>query len=258
MLAEAREGGEMSAGVHQRLERGLQLSSRRVRQLMTPRSALHGLEVATAPEQVIKVLRECRFSRLPVYRGSMDQILGAINTREVAALLAREGKLPPLERLVRPIPFVPESLLSHQLIKRLREEHSSKAIVLDEYGGVSGLVSIQDVLGELFGELGDELKSADPGPECLPDGRVRLPGHLHLDDASHWLPRRWEGESTTVGGHIVDQLGRLPQEGEEVEIQGVPIQITQMGRSAVRWVTVLPSCRACAPAPPSKEDGKEC
>lgn len=240
LFAASRRGGTLSPESHRRLERGLSLSARTVRQMMTPRSELEAIEASTPPDELLKRILESPYSRLPVYRGSLDNILGAISTKAVVGHFAASGKLPPLEQLLRPIPFVPGALRSHRFIRFLQRERSSKAIVVDEHGGVQGIISIKDVLWELFGEIGDELAEPEPGPELLADGSVRLPGAMRLDEAEPWLRTRWEGSATTVGGHIIATLGRLPLEGDQLEIEGVGVTVAEMSPTAVRWVIVRP------------------
>ncbi len=240
LLAESRRGGALSPEAHRRLERGLRLSGRTVRQLMTPRSELHAIEVTTPAAEIMEKILASPYSRMPIYQGSLDQVLGAVNTKDVATAFVMRGEIPKLSEIVRPIPFVPESLGAHRLVRMLQEQQSSKAIVTDEYGGVQGIVSLEDVLIQLFGDVGDELKQPEPDPEPLADGTVRLPGDMGLDDAEPWLGVRWEGPSTTLGGHIVARLGRLPSPGERLEIEGVDVTVTEMTPTAVRWVVVQP------------------
>ncbi|MEN9577487.1 MAG: hypothetical protein RJA70_496 [Pseudomonadota bacterium] len=242
LLDESRRGGALSPDQHRRLDRGLHLSARTVRQMMTPRSELYGVEASTPPDELLKLIVESPYTRLPVYRGSLDHIIGAISTKDAVALYAARGELPALEQLVRPIPFVPESLRSYRFVRFLQQKRSSKAIVVDEHGTVQGFISIKDLLGELFGELGDELKQPEIGAEPQPDGTVKLPGHMKLDDAEPWLQTRWVSSAATVSGHIVAALGRLPIEGEQVELDGVLVTITEMSPVAVRWVVVVPHC----------------
>ncbi len=240
LFSESRRGGTLEPAAHRRLERGLQLSARTVRQMMTPRSELYAIEVSTPPDELLDRILQSPYSRLPVYETSLDHVLGAISTKAVVAHFAAKGKLPPIAELIRPIPFVPEALRSHRFIRFLQREHSSKAIVVDEHGGVQGIISIKDVLWELFGEIVGELTEPEAGPEALPDGALRLPGSMRLDDAEHWLKARWEGPATTVGGHITAALGRLPIEGDSLDLDGVRVTVTEMSPTAVRWVVAQP------------------
>jgi putative hemolysin len=256
LLAESRRGGALSAEEHRRLDRGLHLSARSVWQMMTPRSEIYAIEASTPPAELLQRILESPYSRLPVYRDSLDEIIGAVSTKDLVGLFAAGGEVPPLEQLLRPIPFVPESLHSHRFVRFLQQQRSSKAIVVDEHGGVQGIISIEDVLAELFGEIGDELKQPDPGAEPLADGRVRLPGAMMLEDAEPWLRTRWEGPAATVGGHVVATLGRLPREGEQVEIDGVGVTVSEMSPTAVRWLVVqpLPSVQAERDAPAAERE----
>lgn len=238
LLAESRRGGTLSPEAHRRLRRGLHLSRRSVHELMVPRRELEALEVRTPTEEVVERLRTSPYSRLPVYRETLDAVLGVVSSKDLVHLFVREGELPPLEELVRPLPFVPETMTADRLVHYLQERRTSLAIVVDEYGGVQGLISVEDVLAELLGELADELKEPEPGPETLADGSVRLPGTMTLTDAEPWLGTRWRGAATTVGGHVVEVLGRLPEAGEEYEIDGVEVKVIDMGRTAIRWLAV--------------------
>jgi putative hemolysin len=172
LLAESRRGGALTADAHRRLEQGLLLSTRTVGQLMKPRDEIYAIDVSSPPEAAIERILASPYGRLPVFRGTIDHVLGSVSTKDVAAAFAERGELPALEPLLRPIPFVEPSLPSHRLVRVLQRKRSSKAIVVDEDGAVRGIISIEDVLAELFGEIGDELKSPAPperrGPEDAP------------------------------------------------------------------------------------------
>lgn len=247
LLKASQKGGSLSPETFKRLERGLHLSAKKVRQMMTPRSEIYAIEISTPPEEVLERLLLSPYSRVPIYRESLDQLLGAVNIKDAASWLAIRGKIPPLESILRPIPYVPETLRAHRFVRLLQEKQRSKAIVVDEFGGVQGIISIEDVLTQLFGDISDELKEIEPGIETLPDGRVRLPGSMGLDDAEPWIHTRWEGSSSTVGGHIVAHLRRLPIQGESLEIDGVLVTIDDMGTTAVRFVVVTPKDSPDAP-----------
>ncbi len=240
LLSEARREGALSADAHRRLERGLHLSSRTVRQMMTPRSEVYGLEVSMPPAEMLERVLASPYGWLPVYRGSLDDVLGVVSIKEVVAVFVAQGALPRLEQVLRPIPFVPESLRSHRFVRLLQEQRSARAMVVDEHGGIQGIISVEDVIADLFGELGDELKQPDAGPIRLPDGSLRVSGTMRLDEAEPWLRLRWEGRAVTAGGHVVDALGRLPREGEQLTIDGVEVTIVEMTATAIAWLTVTP------------------
>lgn len=240
LLAESHREGGLGAATHRRLTRGLQLSEHTVRQLMVPRTEIVAVEVSTPTTALLELLRECPYSRLPVYRGSLDEILGTVDIKHVVGRFAEHGVLPPLAELVRPIPFVPENLTADRLVRFLQERRASKAIVVDEFGGVQGIVSIEDVLGELFGEVGDELKDHAEQAERLADGSSRLPGSMPLVEAERWLDTRLEGHSATLGGYVVESLGRLPSEGESVAVDGVELKVARMGPTAIQWLEARP------------------
>lgn len=241
LLAESHRGGALSPEAHRRLERGLRLSARTVRQMMTPRSELYAIELTTPAADVMEKILQSPYSRVPIYRETLDQVVGAVNTKDVAGSFALRGQVPALAQMLRPIPFVPETLGAHRLVRLLQKQQSSKAIVVDEFGGVQGIISIEDVLVQLFGDIGDELKQPEPGPERLADGAVRLPGDMGLDEAEPWVGARWEGPATTVGGHVVAHLGRLPAAGERLEIDGVCVTVTEMSPKAIGWLVVQPA-----------------
>lgn len=252
LLNESRRGGTLSPEAHARLERGLHLSSRTVRQLMVPRGELVAIEASTPMPEILRLVLESPYTRLPVYRKALDDLIGTVNTKDVVALYASRGDIPPLEQLLRPIPFVPENLRADRLVRFLQERKSSKAIVVDEFGGVQGIVSIEDVLGELFGDIGDELKVFEPITEPLADGRVRLPGSMSLEEAEPWIGTRWEGSALTVSGHIVSRLGRLPQEGEHIDIDGVSLTVLDMTPTTVGRVLVHEARSSSTPARPDQ------
>jgi CBS domain containing-hemolysin-like protein len=114
-------------------------------------------------------------------------------------------------------------------------------VLLDEFGGVSGLVTLDDVLTEVMGDFGDELKGDEPAPERLPDGRVRLPGGVRVDEAEPWIGAYLGGESDTIGGRVTEELGHVPAVGERVEIEGVALEVEAVLNHAVTSVLADPA-----------------
>jgi CBS domain containing-hemolysin-like protein len=239
LFVESREGGLLEPDEQRRLRRALQLGILRARHLMVPRNQISALELNTPLEEVMRVVAESPYTRLPVYRGEVDDVIGVLHTRDLF-VRALADDIHSLEPLLRPVLQVPESVTADQLLARMREAHTHQAILLDEFGGVSGLVTLDDVLTEVMGEVGDELKGDEPGPERLDDGRVRLPGYMRLDEAEPWIGAYLEGESDTLGGRVTEALGHVPSVGEQVAVDGVEFEVESVASHAVGWLIATP------------------
>ena len=240
LIAESREGGLLEPDEHRRLRHALRLSVQSVRRLMVPRKDIAAIEVNTPIEEVLRQVAASPYTRLPVYRGSKDNVIGMVHTKDLVMHYVEHGAPTSIEAVMRPIMSVPDSVTADRLLTLLREHRSHQAIVIDEFGGVAGLVTLEDVLAEVLGEVTDEFKTGQPQPERLPDGRVRLPGSMRLDKAEPWIGSLWQGEADTVGGHIMNILGRLPAAGERVTIDGVEVEIERITNHAISSILVSP------------------
>ena len=147
-----------------------------------------------------------------------------------------EGTASSLDALMRPVTSVHESVTADRVLRHLRERRSHQALVVDEFGGTAGLVTLEDVISELIGDVGDEFKAAEPVAETLPDGRVRLPGGMAVDDAEAVLRTTWETDATTVGGLVTGALGHLPAPGETVVAGDYEFDVERVADRAVESV----------------------
>ena len=250
LIAESRDGGLLEPDEHRRLQRALRLNLRQARQLMVPRTKVAALEARTPLNEVISIVALSPYSRLPVYRDSIDNIVGIVHTKDLVRWLVSDGRAASIENLMRPIVSVHESVTADRVLRHLRERRSHQALVVDEFGGTAGLLTLEDVLSELVGDVGDEFKAGDPVAETLPDGRTRVPGGMAVDDAATLLRTRWETESSTVGGLVTGALGHLPLAGETVTIGDYEFEVERVAERAVE--TVL--ARRITPEP--AEDGE--
>lgn len=243
MIVESRDGGLLHPDEQRRLQRALKLGVRPVRQLMVPRTRMSAIDVDTPIEKALRELADSPYTRLPVYKGTDDHIVGMLHTKDLVVHYVEHGPVNSINDLMRPILKVPEETNADRLLTLLREHRSHQAIVIDELGEVTGLVTLEDVLEEVFGEVADEFKTSLPRPERLPDGRVRLPGFLRLDQAEPWIGLLWQGEADTVGGHIINVLGRLPETGEQLVIDGVELEVEQRANHVIASILVTPVAR---------------
>ena len=228
LIAESRDGGFLEPDEHRRLQRALRLNLRQAKQLMVPRRRISGLDINTSLSEAIGVVAQSPFSRLPVYRNSIDNIVGMLHTKDLVRWRVSSEQNATLASLLRPIASVHESVTVDRVLRELRERHSHQALVVDEFGGTAGLLTLEDVLSELLGEVGDEFKSADLVAETLPDGRFRLPGVMAVDDAAVLLNTRWDTDATTVGGLVTAALGHLPSAGERATLDEYEFEVERV------------------------------
>jgi CBS domain containing-hemolysin-like protein len=236
LIAESRDGGLLEPDEHRRLQRALRLNLRQARQLMVPRTGIAALEIDTPIEEAIGIVVQSPFSRLPVYRGSLDNIVGIVHTKDLMRLFMSETPGTTLAAAMRPITSIHESVTADRVLRHLRERRSHHALVVDEFGGTAGLLTLEDVLSELIGDVGDEYKAAEPAAETLEDGRTRLPGRMGVDEAAAVLDARWDSDAATVGGLVTEALGHLPAPGETVQIGEYEFEVERVAGHALQSV----------------------
>ena len=238
MIAESRNGGLLEPQEQVRLHRALRLGLRDARQLMVPRGRLAALDVATPLADVLRIVATSPYSRLPVYRRSLDDIIGILHTKHVVTHFLDRGRTGTLAALVRPILRVPDRMPADRLLGFLRERRSHQALVVDSSDAVIGMITLEDVLGELLGSVPDEFKAPRLLPLRLTDGRVRLPGDLPLERARVWVEGAWPADDRAVADFVVGEAGRLPEPAEKIEIGGLEVEIESVENDRIMSVIV--------------------
>jgi len=249
IIAESRDGGLLEPDEQHRLHRALQVGMRASNQLMTPRLDMYAVDADLPLEELLERIRGSGFTRLPVYKGSLDNVIGLLHTKDVLAYYLDHGEIPAVEAVMRPIMAVYEKVKGDRLLHLMRRRRSRQAVVVDEYGGVSGFVTIEEILNKVFDPQwsAPHLKAARAEP--LPDGRIRLPGAMRLDDLEFILGVKWTGTAQTVGGRILDALGYLPTPGEHIEIDGIPVQVERVHNRKIVSIVVAPTGESAGEAP---------
>jgi len=237
LIAESRDGGLLEPQEQVRLHRALRLGLRSARQLMVPRSRLAAIDAALPFDDVLRVVAVSPYSRLPVFRGSIDNIVGILHTKDVVMRYVRGGGLS-VAALMRPIVRVPDTMAADRLLTFLRERRSHQALVVDVSGAVVGLITLEDVVGELLGGVADEFKSVQARPIRLSDGRLRLPGSMRLDHAAPLVGREWRGREETVGDRVIAETGHVPEPGEEIDLDGLHVEVEAVESGVVASVIV--------------------
>ena len=218
----------------------LNLEKTQVREVLVPRVDVVAVEVEEPPGRVVELALTHGYSRVPVYESSIDQIVGIIYVRDLVRYL-QEGTLGrvTLRELARPTMFVPESKRVYELLREFQERRVHIAIVVDEYGGTAGLVTIEDLLEEIVGEIEDEFDREEPKVQLLGDGEAIVDARLSLDDLKENLGVEIEGHGfETVGGFVYSQLGRVPNPGDQFTAAGVHTEVLSTTGRRIRKVRV--------------------
>jgi len=237
LIAESRDGGLLEPQEQVRLHRALRLGLRTARQLMVPRARLAAIDASLPFQEVLRVVVASPYSRLPVYRGSIDNIAGILHTKDVVMRYVQGSSLTVLS-LLRPIVRVPETMPADRLLAFLRERRSHQALVVDTSDSVVGLITLEDVVAELLGGVSDEFKSMQARPIRLSDGRLRLPGSTRLDQIAPLIGPAWRNVDRTIAEQITAVLGRVPEPGEQLEIDGVRVEVEAVEGDVIASVIV--------------------
>ena len=216
-----------------------------VREVMTPRPDIIAIQADATLDDLRMLFREEQYSRFPVYRGNLDNIIGIAFVKDLVAL--PPGAEPPLTTLMRSAYMVPESKRVSELLKEMQRRQAQTAIVVDEYGGTAGLVTVEDLLEEIVGEIRDEY---DVESETVTDeghGTLVFSGKVSVDEVRDRLGVEIEREGfETVGGYLLSHLGRMPYVGEIFEVDDLAVEVLEVERRRITKVRVRR--RAGAPA----------
>jgi magnesium and cobalt transporter len=199
-----------------------ELESTVAREIMTPRTDMVYLDLSTDLSDVLATVVDSGHSRIPVYEDNIDNIVGILHVKDLLRCWYEYKQDVKLENVLRPPLLVPETKRIDDLLQEFRAERSHMAIVLDEYGGTAGLVTIEDVIEEIVGEIQDEYDQEDRLIEELEDGVYQLDARTPIDEVNELLEITLPSEdSDSIGGFIVNYLGRVPETGESFSYDGV-------------------------------------
>jgi len=219
---------------------------------MTPRTEIQAVELSDGPPEVVRLIGETGHSRIPVYDKNLDRIVGVAYAQEILQAIAR-GELVnrDLGSLLRPVLFVPETKLASELLAEFRRKQQKIAVVLDEYGGTAGLVTMGDIVTELVGDMPAELGRGEPAPITrLADGRILVRGTTRVSEVNEELGLELpeEEDFETLAGFVLAELGRFPRKGEGLEKDGVSFVVTEASDRRVLAVEIRIGAAALARA----------
>lgn len=209
------------------LEQLVEFHDKRVREVMIPRSEIHAIAADTTLPETEKIMIESGVSRLLVTQNDLDHVLGVIHARDIIEA-GKQGETLTMTNMLRPCLRVLELEQVSSLLSEMREHSCHIAIVLDEYGGTAGLVTLSDLLREIVGEIGEDGEEEEEECQLLADGSYLVQARMHIEELGEALNMHLpEGDYDTVGGWITTRLGRIPPSGETIELGRFHIQIME-------------------------------
>jgi putative hemolysin len=238
LVEAAEEEGILQREQAHLIEQVVEFSDKRVREVMTPRPDIVGIPANASVEHLRRLLVETKFSRIPVYENSLDEIIGIVYARDLLQIPEREAATRSVRELVRPALFVPETKLGSQLLKEMQQKRQQMAIGIDEYGLVAGLVTVEDLVEEIVGEIGEEDRAPAPDVVRESEGTLVLRGSVPLEKfrelyglGIEWQPR--DVSATTIGGFLNTVAGHVPVAGEVIEYDGFRFEVLEANQRKV-------------------------
>jgi len=240
VLDRSTKHGEIEQQEQEMLYKVFDFADKEVSAVMVPRPEVVALSVELPPEEALAAMIESPYTRYPVYRESLDQVVGILHVRDLISALTDRGIAGvQIEELVRPAHIVPETKDLAALLGEFRRTNQHMAIVVDEYGDLEGIVTLEDLLEEIVGEIEDEFDLPDESIERLPNGKMRIDGTFPIDDFNEQFERQIPIEDYhTVGGFVFGLIGRAPEPGDEVDWDGTRFTVLEVEGSRIERLEV--------------------
>jgi putative hemolysin len=237
------EQGTIEAEEEQMIGAVLELGDQRAHEVMVARVDMVTLAVDAALGEIVETIVSAGHSRIPVYEDNIDNIIGMLYAKDLLPYLVGDDRPPSIRRLLRTPLFVPESMLVDELLRSLQRRRVHIAVVLDEHGGTAGLITIEDLLEEIVGEIQDEYDEEEPMIVPLGDVEARIDGRADVDDMLEHFGTSLDGddqaEFDTVGGLVYHHVGGVPEVGDTVEVDGLKLTVESTDGRRVRTVHVV-------------------
>lgn len=228
------EQGEMIEGI-------FDLKQTVAREIMIPRTYVVAVPLDSTLESVLNTIIDSGHSRIPVFKDNVDQIVGILNSKDLLPYWLNNSEDFCLSNIIRDPFFVPETKRIKDLLDELRSKKSHLAVIVDEYGGTSGLVTIEDIVEEIIGEIRDEHDAEEDDFVCQEDGSYVVSGWANLDDFEELFKVRVPREGyDSLAGFIIHLLGKVPKKGEEITFEGLRIKIQVSDPKRITRVVVIP------------------
>jgi CBS domain containing-hemolysin-like protein len=245
LLDQSKQSGEIQDSEHEMIENVFQFNDRMVKQIMVPRTKIAAIDVNLPQDALLETVYNEGYSRIPVYEGNIDNIVGVLYVKDLLQIIRRNEPIL-VEKIMRPAYFVPETKKINRLLRQFQRKHMHMAVVSDEFGGVSGIVTIEDIMEELVGEIQDEYDNEVPVVEKVSDMEYRVNTATPISDANEYLPYPLpEGDDyESVGGLLNVIYGNIPEVGDVAVLDNYEFRVLKRSRRAVELVQLRVTTQA--------------
>ena len=241
LIDESEQLGIIDEAEGDMLQSILELDETYLREIMVPRTDMVCVDVAAPLTRVLEAILHSGHTRIPIYKGNIDNIIGLVYAKDLLHYWGQPLDKVPLEKVLRQPFLVPESKQVSVLLREFRETRVHIAIVIDEYGGTAGLVTIEDLLEEIVGDIQDEYDLEEEWLSEEPDGTVVVNGRLNIEEFEEYFDVEVAREKfDTVGGYVIEQFGRVPALGEKVRVGDFDMLIEKGDQRAIQQIRIFP------------------
>jgi CBS domain containing-hemolysin-like protein len=239
IIADSFRGGQIDENEQELLQNVFLFEDSTVEEIMVPRTEVVFLDAHLDLQDNIAIARQTQHTRYPLCEGSPDRVIGLIHIKDLLYISSTPTSI---EEISRPIMYVPESMPLNRLLTEFQKNHQHLAVVIDEYGGTSGIVTMDNVLEVLVGDIQDEFDSEEPEVVKQPDGTYLVSGRMHINDAAERFHLGVSGDETynTLAGFILEHLGRYPEVGDCIGLENVSLEVVEMLNNSIKKVRVQP------------------
>ncbi|MCF8412540.1 MAG: hemolysin family protein [Melioribacteraceae bacterium] len=233
LLDESSEAGKVDLDDSDIINKIMELREQRVYECMTPRTDISGIEINSSIEDAIKIFTETGYSKIPIYEENLDNIKGILLAYDMFKFPAE------LRDVTREVIFVPDTKRSLEMLNEFLDKRMSIAIVVDEFGGTAGVVTVEDIIEEMFGEIQDEYDVDENVCKKVDDNVYVISGKVEIDYVNdHFALKIPEGDYETIGGYITSGLGRIPDKGEQIDLNHFKVNILHSDKTKISLVKI--------------------
>jgi len=239
LLEEGEEQGLITSQEGRMINSIFEFRDTLIHEIMTPRPEMVCADVQIAIPEVLKLIIKEGFTRIPVYSESPDNIIGILNAKDLLVCVDAPKNCPNVKKLIKPPYLVPETMRIVDLLRAFQAKKNHMAIVMDEFGGVRGLITLEDLLEEIVGEIDDEYDKDEPQWRVLQDGSLVIYAKEDIEEVESFFDVKLpDGPYESVGGFIIHQLGHLPKAGETVEMNGLIYNVASATKRHIKSVKI--------------------